>query len=61
MRIPIFLAIAVIVLTPANIREVTADAFAQVQTTVSHWLGGKDRTKVAAVKAVDTSAAAQQN
>jgi len=50
MRIPILLAIVVIVLTPANIREVTSDMFAQAQATVSNWLGGAERTKVAAVE-----------
>lgn len=61
MRIPILLAIAVIIFTPANIREVTADVFAQLQTTVSHWLAGKDHTKVAAVEAANGSSVARQN
>lgn len=49
MRIPIVLALAVIILTPANIRDVAADAVAGAQSTISQWLGGDERTKVADV------------
>lgn len=61
MRIPILLALAVIIFTPANIREVTAEAFSDAQAAVSHWLGGKDRTKVAAADTSAPGATAQQN
>lgn len=35
MRLPIILMLAVIVLTPANIREVTLDTFAKAQQMVA--------------------------
>ena len=35
MRLPIILMLAVIVLTPANIREVTLDTFAKAQQLVA--------------------------
>ena len=38
MRLPIILMLAVIVLTPANIRELTLDAAGQVQVAVAHLL-----------------------
>ena len=59
MRFPILIAVAVIVLTPANLREVTADMFFEAQATVWHWLGGTDRADVATVETGATASAPQ--
>ena len=37
MRLPIILMLAVVVLTPANIREVTLDTFARAQQMVAEF------------------------
>ena len=36
MRLPILLALAVVVFTPANIREITYDALGKAQQMVAH-------------------------
>lgn len=41
MRLPLLLALAVIVLTPANIREIALDMTHQAQATVASVLKGK--------------------
>lgn len=52
MRLPIILMLAVIAFTPANIGEVTRDAFGQAKAIVADYLGAP-ATEVAALPAED--------
>jgi hypothetical protein len=54
MRLPILLALAVIVLTPANIRDVAMDLFGQAQETMASVLNHK--TEPSTLEVADAAA-----
>lgn len=58
MRLPILLALAVIVFTPANIREITFDALGKAQQMVAQLTAKpSDTTQVADLSSVDLDGA----
>lgn len=58
MRLPILLALAVIVLTPANIREITFDALGKAQQMVAQLTAKpSETTQVADLSSADLDSA----
>ena len=58
MRLPILLALAVIVFTPANIREITYDALGKAQQMVAQLtVRPSETTQVADLNSVDLDSA----
>ena len=57
MRVPLLLALAVIVLTPANIRDVAMEWADKAQTTVSSLM--KSRTEPKTVEVAEAAVAAR--
>jgi capsule polysaccharide export protein KpsE/RkpR len=58
MRLPILLALAVIVFTPANIREITFDALGKAQQMVAQLTSkASETTQVADLDSVDLGSA----
>lgn len=58
MRLPLLLALAVILLTPANIREIAMDLAGQAQTVVASII--RDRTVPSTLEVADSSGAAER-
>ena len=57
MRLPLLLALAAILLTPANIREIAMDFAGQAQTAVASLM--PDRTRSSILEVADSSGVAE--
>jgi hypothetical protein len=58
MRLPLLLALAVILLTPANIREIAMDMAGKAQTVVASIM--QDRTVASTLEVADSSGVAER-